>query len=401
MDTLDDKLERRPFTLNPDPAFLWLGENQQQIFSSLLAGVVESKGFLFLTGAAGSGKTTLLTALTERLGKDILCAVIADPRLERLDFYNAIGRGFGLRKKFSSKVQFLIHFSHFLHKAEGKNQKVLLVVDSCHNVRQEMLEELRLLASIDKEDVRLMDIFFVGLPEFEDVLEKPKNRVVRERLICKVALPSLGVDETALYIRHRLKISGTEEELFTAAAVQAVHRFSRGNPRWINIICDRALTTASVQGKQKINDKMIESSFRDVDLSATNTAQKGGVHSFYRKTVSAVSRAICSSWRFPGEVFRRDRRLVYGLGLVVLFLFGAFFWFRKAPSLEATRDMSADTASLQEMMDLPRDILPAVAPLVQEKGRGITEEKPVQLPTTIRIRPLEVRETRYEPAPNG
>ncbi len=194
-----------------------------------MSGIVDSKGFILLTGAAGSGKTTLLMALTERLEKDILCAVIVDPRLERIDFYNSIGRGFGLQKKFSSKVQFLIHFSHFLHKAEGRNKKVLLVVDNCHDLRQEMLEELRLLASIEKGDVKLLDIFFAGLPEFKDILEKPKNRAVRERLIRQAELPSLTVDETAEYIRHRLRIAGNEDELFTAAAVQAVHRFSQGS----------------------------------------------------------------------------------------------------------------------------------------------------------------------------
>jgi general secretion pathway protein A len=380
-------LEHKPFTLNPDPSFLWLGENQQQIFSSLLSGIVDSKGFLLLTGAAGSGKTTLLMALTERLEKNILCAVIADPRLERIDFYNAIGRGFGLKKKFSSKVQFLIHFSHFLHKAEGRNKKVLLVVDNCHNLRQEMLEELRLLASIEKEDVKLLNIFFAGLPEFKDILEKPKNRAVRERLICKAVLPSLNVDETAEYIRHRLKIAGNEEELFTAAAVQAVHRFSQGSPRWINIICDRALAAGSVQAKQNINEKMIESSIRDIDLSATFSAQKG------------FSQTISSFWRFIGEKALGGSRLMYGLGLLVLFMFGVSLWFAMTPSLETTPGTPAETARLPEMEDIPGSSVPPVAPVLEETDIAIKEEKPLQLQTTIRIRPLVVREKRDNPAP--
>ncbi len=399
MYTLFYNLEHKPFTLNPDPAFLWLGENHQQIFSSLLSGIIDRKGFLLLTGAAGSGKTTLLMALTERLEKDILCAVIADPRLERIDFYNAIGRGFGLKKKFSSKVQFLIHFSHFLHKAEGRNKKVLLVVDNCHNLRQEMLEELRLLASIDKEDVKLLNILFAGLPEFKDILEKPKNRAVRERLICKAVLPSLSVDETAAYIQHRLRIAGNEEELFTAAAVQAVHRFSQGNPRWINIICDRALATGSVQAKQNISEKMIESSIRDIDLSATFSAQTGHAHSFYRKIISGVSQTISSFWRFIREKAQGGSRLMYGLGLVVLFMFGISLWFAMTPSLETTPGTPAETAKLPEMEDIPGNSVPPVAPVLEETDIEIRREKPLQLQTTIRIRPLVVREKRDDPAP--
>ena len=283
-------LNNKPFALSPDPSFLWLGENQQKAFSCLLPGIVERKGFFLLTGAAGSGKTTLLTTLTQELTADVLCGVIVDPGLERIDFYNAIARGFGLEKQFTSKVQFLVHFSHFLHKAEERQKKVLLVVDNCHRLRQEMLEEIRLLASIEKDDVQLMNIIFAGLPEFSDILEKPKNRAVRQRLICRAVLPSLDVDETADYIRHRLKIAGTGEELFTPPAVQAVHRLSQGIPRWINIICDRALQSGSVQAKHNINDKMIESCIQDIDLPPAFSAQKGHVHSFYQKNISGVSR---------------------------------------------------------------------------------------------------------------
>ena len=155
-------LDKKPFEQNPDPAFLWLGDKHKEAFSALLYGILDNKGFLLLTGEAGSGKTILVKALTQSLEKDIEWAVIDDPRLDRVDFYNAIARGFGIEKPFTSKVQFLIQFSHFLHKVADEQKKVLLLVDDCHLLSQEMLEELRLLSNIERADAKLINIFFCG-----------------------------------------------------------------------------------------------------------------------------------------------------------------------------------------------------------------------------------------------
>ncbi len=260
------KLDKKPFEINPDPSFLWLGEKHKEAFATLRYGILENKGFLLLTGEAGCGKTILIKALTQSLDKGVEWAVIVDPGLARLDFYNAIAKGFGIEKEFTSKVQFLIQFSHFLHMADDENKKVLLLIDECHRLSQEMLEELRLLSNMEKAGAKLINIFFLGQPEFNEILLQPRNRAVRQRLTLRLDLPPLNVHETNDYIHHRLKIAGTEEELFTAKAVEVVQRYSQGVPRRINTICDLALANSSMQAKQVIDNKMIESCIQKTDM---------------------------------------------------------------------------------------------------------------------------------------
>ncbi len=266
------QLHKKPFERNSDPSFLWLGKNHEEAFSILQYGIRHNNGLLFLTGGAGTGKTFLVKAFMQTLERaaegfgDVEYAVIEDPRLERIDFYNAIARGFGLKAVFTSKVEFLLQFSQFLHEVVGRNKKVLLLVDECHLLSQEMLEELRLLSNIEKSGTKLINIFFVGHPEFDEMLLQQKNRALRQRLTLSVELKPLTVGETDSYIRHQLKIAGTEKPLLAAEAVQAVHRFSQGIPLYINAICDQVLENGSIQGMHTIESKLVEKSIQEMDL---------------------------------------------------------------------------------------------------------------------------------------
>ncbi len=362
-------LDKKPFEMNPDPSFLWLGEKHKNAFSTLLYGILDNKGFLLLTGAAGCGKTTLLKALTLSLEKDVEWAVITDPNLDRIDFYNVIARGFGIKTPFSSKVQFLIQFSHFLHKADEENKKVLLLVDDCHLLSQEMLEELRLLSNIEKADAKLINIFFVGQPEFNDLLSQPKNRALQQRLALVSELPSLDVSETDAYIRHRLKIAGTEEVLFAPQAVQLVHRFGQGVPRRINAICDQALALGFAQSLKVISDKVIEACVQKMDLPApsgqdefdtfadNNSDQKQYDERFIPKPAAPAP-------SFSGFNLESDNRgswLKYGLGIFVLLIAGIYFWFPWLSSLESAQKEVAQKA-LVEITKAPESV-PAPQPV--------------------------------------
>ena len=255
-------LQSKPFELAPDAGFLWLGEKHKEALAALRYGILENKGFVLLTGGPGSGKTTLVNALVAGLGPGVLSAVISDPSRDRLDFYNAIASGFGLAKEFTSKVQFLIGFSQFLHKAEEDGKKVLLVIDDCQRLSQEMLEELRLLSNIEKADAKLINIFFVGLREFNEILIQPNNRAMRQRLTIKVDLPPLTLAESQAYVEHRLTVAGSGEKLFSAKAMQIIHKHSMGIPKRINIACDQALVAACVQGKPHFDHKLVEESLQ-------------------------------------------------------------------------------------------------------------------------------------------
>lgn len=330
--------------MNADPSFAWLGEKQQETLTRLRCGIVETTGFQLVTGAAGSGKTTLLQALTASLDRDIAWAVIDDPRLERIDFYNIFAGKFGVQGLFISKVQFLLQFSQFLRKVAGEKIKVLLLIDDCHLLPQEMLEDLRLLANIEKAGVKLMHIIFFGQPECKDLLMQPKNRAVMQRLTHVAELLPLNVTETGAYIRHRLKIAGTEETLFTSQAVQMVHRSSQGNPRRINVLCDQALAAGAVQAVKTIDAKSI--------AACADQLTAGPV----RRPSSLSGDDLAPH---PSRGWTK-----YGLGLFVLCLVGIAFWWPRADSLQTVQQVAPAIARTPQVeaprLEVPRlqDISP-------------------------------------------
>lgn len=266
-------LQCKPFEVAPDAAFLWLGEKHREALAGLRYGILENKGFLLFTGEAGIGKTTLVNALLASLHDSVVAAVITDPARERLEFYNAIAAGFGLAREFTSKVEFLLQFSHFLHKSGDEGKKVLLLIDDCQRLSQEMLEELRLLSNIEKADAKLINIFFVGQREFNDTLVQPQNRALRQRLTVKVDLAPFTAEESEAYIDHRLKVAGSTEKIFSTAAVRRIHQYAMGVPRRLNIICDHALVAACVQGRRNIDEKIVEECAQKLNLPLKPTSQ--------------------------------------------------------------------------------------------------------------------------------
>ncbi|MFZ5760193.1 MAG: ExeA family protein [Thermodesulfobacteriota bacterium] len=250
-------LTDKPFQITTDPRFLWLGEKHKEAFATLKYGVLDDKGFLLLTGDVGTGKTTLINALVKSLSTKVLLAKIPDPRLEVLDFYRIIASAFAIKKPFQSKGEFLLLFTEFLERAHGAGRQVLLLIDEAQRLGVELLEEIRHLSNIEKEHAKLLNIFFVGQPEFNNILLDRKNRAIRQRITVNYRLEPLSEQETTAYIAHRLKVAGGRSEIFTPQATREVFLFSQGAPRLVNIICDRALLTGYVGGHEQISADII------------------------------------------------------------------------------------------------------------------------------------------------
>ncbi len=382
----------KPFENNPDPSFLWLGEKHKESLAALHYGILNTSGFLLLTGDAGTGKTTLINALTQSLDKDVEWAVIADPRQERIDFYNTIARGFGIEKQFTSKVQFLIQFSHFLHKADDEGKKVVLVVDDCHKLSQEMFEELRLLSNIEKAETKLINMYFVGQREFNDMLLEPKNRAVRQRLTLKSELSPLNVNETEDYIRHRLKVAGRVERLFAAKAIQLIQVCSEGVPKQINTICEHALVAGCVQGRQAIDRKSIEECIQKLNLpvkseQVNSESLSGGQDdpdSFKKKSLPDTAQA---SSAVSGLNIEKDEKrgswLKYGLGLLGVMVASTFFWFSSQQSMEDDPVNTVVVSQVSEVHDAsPASASPAVT-MLEENQSEINEKQTAELKTAI------------------
>lgn len=250
-------LKKKPFQISSDPKFMWMGEKHKEALAVLKYGVMDNKGFLLLTGDVGTGKTTLINALIENLSDDIIFSSVPDPSLEKLDFLNFIGTAFGIEKEFSSKGAFLANFRNFLTKAYEDGKTVLLIIDESQLLTQEMLEEIRLLSNIERTDVKLINIFFIGQNEFNDILNLPQNRAVRQRLTLNYNIEPLTASETFQYIRHRMKVAGSLTPIFEASAITEIFNYSGGFPRRINVLCDHCLLSGFVKERKSINSEIV------------------------------------------------------------------------------------------------------------------------------------------------
>lgn len=250
-------LNKKPFQLTTDPKFLWLGEKHKEALATLKYGVIDQKGFLLVTGDVGTGKTTLINALLETIEKDTLVANITDPALTLIEFYNFVALSFNIPQKFNTKIDFIVYFRQFLKKVNSENKSVLLIIDEVHQLSKEILEHIRLLSNIEHPEEKLVNIFFVGQNEIHQTLALPECRALRQRISLVYQIEPLSETETLAYIKHRLKIAGTEKSIFTQEAVRGIYNFSKGYPRLINIICDHALLTGYARNLKEITVDVI------------------------------------------------------------------------------------------------------------------------------------------------
>jgi general secretion pathway protein A len=250
-------LRKKPFDISPDPDFLWLGEKHTEGLAILKYGILENKGFLLITGDVGTGKTALIRAIEKEVEGRAVVVTIPDPSLSLMDFYNFMASELGMEHSFANKGEFLIAFKKLIIGAFSSYRRVLLIIDESQRLNSALLEEIRLLSNIDLAGKVLINIFFVGQTEFREMLAREENRAVRQRISVSYHIQPLTLEEVRQYVTHRLKVGGTAGEVFTPAAVEAVHAGSRGYPRLINIICDHALMSGYSRGVNRIDADIV------------------------------------------------------------------------------------------------------------------------------------------------
>ena len=260
-------LKNRPFSISPDPRFLWLGEKHAEALATLKYGIMENKGFLLLTGGIGTGKTVLINGLVKQIDAEVTLATIPDPRLELIDFYNILANKFKMDRRFESKADFLIHFKIFLIEQYDQRKKVLLIVDEAQRLNHDLMDEIRVLSNIEFSYRKLINIFFVGQSEFKEMLLEQRNRPLKQRITYNYHLDSLTEQETTSYIEHRLYVAGAAGKIFSAEAIREIHNFSQGIPRLINIICDHGLVTGYSVGTTIIDGEIIKECAKELQIS--------------------------------------------------------------------------------------------------------------------------------------
>ncbi len=260
-------LNEKPFSITPDPRYLFMSERHGEALAHLVYGVTESGGFIQLTGEVGTGKTTLVrTLLLNRMPDNADVAVILNPQLSAHEFLATICEELEIEvpEKQDSSKALTDALNHHLLKAHGENRRTVLVVDEAQNLAPAVLEQVRLLTNLETAKQKLLQIILIGQPELRDLLARNDLRQLAQRITGRYHLKPLSRNETALYIEHRLRVAGALGEVFDHGAKREVFRLSQGVPRLINVICDRALLGAYSQESRRVNRRLVRRAAAEV-----------------------------------------------------------------------------------------------------------------------------------------
>jgi general secretion pathway protein A len=237
-------LTEKPFSITPDPRYLYLGGRHAEALAHLVYGITEAGGFVQLTGEVGTGKTTVVRSLLAKQPDNTEIALILNPRMNASEFIATLCSELGIflpDKAVGSEKELIDILNRYLLKAHAQGKRVVLIVDEAQNLNPELLEQVRLLTNLETETQKLLQIILIGQPELRDMLARNDLRQLAQRITGRYHLDPLSREESAAYVRHRLRIAGATVEIFTNGALAELYRVSGGIPRLLNIIGDRAL----------------------------------------------------------------------------------------------------------------------------------------------------------------
>ncbi|MBU0506083.1 MAG: AAA family ATPase [bacterium] len=281
-------LREEPFNNTPDPRFLYLSRQHEEALESLLYGIRERKGFMAVIGEIGTGKTTLCRTLITRLDSQVDTSVIFNPMLSVSELLMAINDDFGNRRTSQTSVKAQIDsLNRFLLGRLKQNKNAVVIVDEAQHLTTEALEMLRMLSNLETANKKLLQIIFLGQIELNDKLGSPELKQLNQRIAIRYLLGPLTYPETCDYIVHRLSLVTKDLPIqFEERAMKHIYKYSRGIPRLINTLCDRALLDAYACRKPFVTKKMISRVKADVD-GVLNTS---GAHMIKPPRVSFLRR---------------------------------------------------------------------------------------------------------------
>ena len=259
-------LSEAPFDITPNPRFLFYSAKHREAFNHLLYGIRERKGFVQLTGEVGAGKTTLCRAMLEQLDGHYATALILNPVMSAEELVKAIAVEFGLPVNGLDRLETLSKLNLFLLDLVEKQREAVLIIDEAQDLTDELLEQVRLLSNLETDNRKLLQIVLMGQPELRDRLNNPRLRQLRQRITVRYHLQPLCRFEVSQYIQHRLVVSGAKgAPYFTQPALWRVFNYSKGIPRLVNAICDKALLAGFVQQQERIGFGMIGRAVRELE----------------------------------------------------------------------------------------------------------------------------------------
>jgi general secretion pathway protein A len=260
-------LTEKPFAITPDPRYLYLSERHAEALAHLLYGIDEAGGFVQLTGEVGTGKTTTVRGLLAELPEHADIALILNPRLSPLEFLATICDELHIDVPASARQsikEIVDRLNVFLLAAHGSGRRVVVIVDEAQQLSADVLEQVRLLTNLETATTKLLQIILVGQPELRELLERNDLRQLAQRITGRYHLDPLSEDESAAYIRHRLRVAGATGDIFTPSALRTAHQRTGGVPRLLNVVADRALLGAYTRESRIVTPDLVRAAAREI-----------------------------------------------------------------------------------------------------------------------------------------
>jgi general secretion pathway protein A len=259
-------LKELPFSIAPDPRYLYMSDKHREALAHLVYGIHSDGGFVLLTGEVGTGKTTICRCLLEQVPENSDIAFILNPKLSVEELLATLCDELAIQypEGNTSVKVFVDRINAYLLEAHSRGRKTVLIIEEAQNLNAEVLEQLRLLTNLETNKYKLLQIILLGQPELKDMLSRPELRQLAQRITARYHLESLSKKEVAAYVNHRLAVAGTRSALFPPATIDRLFRLSGGVPRLINLLCDRALLGAYVQGQHHVDSRTLTKAAREV-----------------------------------------------------------------------------------------------------------------------------------------
>ncbi len=260
-------LTQKPFSITSNPSFLFLSKRHREALAHLTYGIRERVGFIEITGEVGTGKTTICRALLNQLDDKTKTAFIFNSNLSESLLMQTIVEDFGIKTTQRGKGALFSVLNRFLIDQLALDNNVVLIIDEAQNLSTKLLEQVRMLSNLESENEKLLQIVLVGQPELRDKLNLPNLRQLRQRIAVRYHIEALNQDEVGQYIRHRLALAGANGSapLFGREAVAAIYQYSKGIPRLINMVCNKALLAGFVQEERDISEAIIKRSILELE----------------------------------------------------------------------------------------------------------------------------------------
>ncbi|WP_426341900.1 AAA family ATPase [Pseudoduganella sp. S-14] len=258
-------LRQQPFSIAPDPRYLFMSERHREALAHLLYGVGSGGGFVLLTGEIGAGKTTVCRCFIEQVPADCRLAYIFNPKLTVEELLQSVCDEFGVAPEGASVKSYVDAVNSYLLESHAAGLNNVLVIDEAQNLSADVLEQLRLLTNLETSERKLLQIILIGQPELRQMLARPELEQLAQRVIARYHLGPLSEAEVGSYIQHRLAVAGAGAvELFPRGLLRRIHQLSKGVPRRINLLCDRALLGAYVENRAQVNAVILRRAAQEV-----------------------------------------------------------------------------------------------------------------------------------------